>query len=154
MFERSKEISLSKKVKVGFGFGHFYNDLSVTLYYSYILVFFNQVVKMTPVNAGIVILIGEIIDGASTLFSGAMTDKFGFFARFLQRKISWHIFGTLISVITFSLMFMPPPGYQPGDWSQSQLMGYYLPWVILWVKLFDMFFYTLRKFSKHSIHYL
>ena len=149
MFERSKEISLSRKVKVGFGFGHFYNDLSVTLYYSYILVFFNQVVKMSPVNAGIVILVGEIIDGASTLFSGAMTDKFGFFARFLQRKISWHIFATLISVITFSLMFMPPPGYQPGDWSQSQLMGYYLPWVIIWVKLFDMFFYTVGKFSKH-----
>ena len=99
---------------------------------SYILVFFNQVIKMTPVNAGIVILVGEIVDGSSTLISGALTDKLGFCSRFLQRKISWHIFGTVVALVTFSLMFTPPPNYEPGEWSQSQLMGYYLPWVIFW----------------------
>ena len=91
---------------------------------------------MSPVNAGIVILIGEIVDGSSTLISGALTDKFGFLGRFIQRKISWHIFGTIIALVTFSLMFTPPPYYQPGEWSQSQLMAYYLPWVIFWAYSF------------------
>ena len=54
MLKQGQEINLSTKLKVGFGFGHFYNDLSVTLWYSYILVFFNQVVQLSPVNAGIV----------------------------------------------------------------------------------------------------
>ena len=109
---------------------------------SYILVFFNQVIKMTPVNAGIVILIGETVDGSSTLISGALTDKFGFCTRFLQRKISWHMFGTVIGLVTFSLMFTPPPNYEPGEWTQSELMSYYLPWVIFWVRFAWKFFYA------------
>ena len=35
-----------------------------------------------------------------------------------------------------SLLFMPPPSYEPGSWTQGQLMSYYLPWITLTVKLF------------------
>ena len=48
-----------------------------------------------------VILVGEIVDGLSTLVSGAITDKFGLVPRFLQRKISWHDLATMISLATF-----------------------------------------------------
>ena len=30
---------------------------------------------------------------------------------------------------------MPPPSYEPGSWTQGQLMSYYLPWITLTVML-------------------
>ena len=87
---------------------------------SYIIVWFNQVVKLSAVDTGILILVGEIVDGVSTLFCGSLMDKFGCFAKFLQKKISWHIFGTLVGLLSFCLIFMPPASYVPGEWSQGK----------------------------------
>ena len=87
---------------------------------SYILVYFNQVVQLSAVNTGIVILVGEIVDGFTTLLCGSLMDKFGFFTHLIQRKISWHIFGTVVGLVSFCLVFIPPISYVPGDWTQEK----------------------------------
>ena len=74
LHETSRETGLSHKLswktKVGFGFGHFFNDLCLMLYTSYLLVFLTQVVGVTPVNAGIMFLVVGLVDGVVTLVNG------------------------------------------------------------------------------------
>ena len=65
-----KSQNLSKKIKFGFGFGHLMNDLCATLWFSYLLVFFNQVIKLDPINSGILLLVGQLTDGIATPFIG------------------------------------------------------------------------------------
>ena len=87
---------------------------------SYLIVYLNQVVKLSAVNTGVMILVGEIVDGVSTLFCGSLMDKFGFCKTFVQKKISWHIFGTFVGLLSFCLVFMPPASYVPGEWTQEK----------------------------------
>ena len=55
--------------------GHIENDLCATLWFSYLLVFLEQVTKMDPGKAGILMVIGQLTDGIATPIVGLGLDK-------------------------------------------------------------------------------
>lgn len=58
---------------LAYGVGHMLNDLTVTLWFYYLLYFLKEVVN-TP-TASLVLLIGQAIDGISILVLGPLSDR-------------------------------------------------------------------------------
>ena len=127
---------LTKRLKVGFGLGHVGNDLVVTLWFSYLLIFLNQVIGLDPVYAGVPVASGQFIDAVVVLAMGHIIDHYAPFKRFINRKKFWHVIGTITITLVYPMLFIPPPGYEPNDltgpWrSQGTVLGYYMLWVVL-----------------------
>lgn len=90
--------TLSSFAKVGYGFGHVFNDLCGTLWFSYTLLFLKDVLLM-PNEAGSYMMLGQITDAISSAMFGFMTDRY-------STKRNWHILGTLIVLASFPALFM------------------------------------------------
>lgn len=59
---------LSWKIKLFFSFGHIYNDLCASFWFSYALIFFQMQFKGT--TASFLILLGQVADALATPFVG------------------------------------------------------------------------------------
>lgn len=90
--------SLSFFEKLGFAFGHVFNDLVAGVWYSYVLLFLEGVQQFSGPQAGAILMLGQVADAISTPIVGILTDKFG-------TKRKWHIFGTLGVLMTFPPLF-------------------------------------------------
>lgn len=90
--------TLSIIQKVGFSFGHVYNDLCAAIWFSYTLLFMQNVLGMAAVQAGALVMLGQVGDAIATPIVGAMTDR-------ISTKRIWHIVGTLLVFLTFPLIF-------------------------------------------------
>lgn len=84
--------------KLGFSLGHVFNDLCATVWFSYTLLFFKHVLRM-PNEAGSFMMLGQVSDAIFASIVGVMTDKF-------STKRNWHIFGTVIVLLSFPLIFL------------------------------------------------
>lgn len=82
--------------KIGFGFGHVYNDLCASIWFSYLLMFLKYVLSIPGGGAGGLMMFGQVIDAAATPVVGLLSDKFG-------TKQIWHIFGEFLN--TFFSVF-------------------------------------------------
>ena len=127
---------LSKSTKIGFGLGHIGNDLVATLWFSYLLIYLNQVIGLDPVYAGVPVASGQFIDAIVVLAMGHIIDNYAPFKRFINRKKFWHVIGTVAITLVYPMLFIPPPSYDPsnltGPWqSQGAILGYYMVWVVL-----------------------
>lgn len=90
--------TLSFTAKVGYGFGHVFNDLCATVWFSYMLLFLKDVLKM-PNEAGSYMMLGQITDAVFSALVGYMTDRY-------STKRNWHIMGTAIVALSFPMLFM------------------------------------------------
>lgn len=84
------------KQKICYGVGHVFNDLCIQAWFSYIIIYFTKVVKLSSVHVGYLFLVSQIMDAISTPFIGYACDKqiskrVG--ERFGNKKI-WHLFGS------------------------------------------------------------
>ena len=73
--------SVKLVTKIGYGAGHILNDMCVSMWFSYLLLFFHDVIRLSNFNTGMIILVGEIAAGISTVLVGALSDQnmtFGF----------------------------------------------------------------------------
>lgn len=85
--------------KIGFGFGHIYNDLCASIWFSYLLMFLKNVLVIPGGGAGGLMMFGQAIDAAATPVVGLLSDKFG-------TKQIWHIFGEFLnSHLVFASIF-------------------------------------------------
>lgn len=84
--------------KVGFSLGHVYNDLCAGIWFSYTLLFMQNVLLMPGPEAGAMVMMGQVGDAIATPIVGMLTDKF-------STKRKWHVFGTLLVLLTFPLIF-------------------------------------------------
>jgi Na+/melibiose symporter-like transporter len=84
--------------KIGFSLGHVYNDLAAGVWFSYTLLFFQGVLNMSSVMAGCLVMLGQVGDAICTPIVGIITDRFG-------TKRNWHIFGSILTLITFPMIF-------------------------------------------------
>ena len=66
--------NVNMATKLGYATGHILNDMSVSMWFTYMLIFFRNVIHLSNTNAGYVLLIGQIIDGLSTLLVGLLLD--------------------------------------------------------------------------------
>ncbi|KHJ47745.1 transporter, major facilitator family protein [Trichuris suis] len=122
--------------RVAFGFGHVYNDLCASMWFSYLLVFFKKVLLFSGPAAGHIFLIGQISDAIATPivgFESDRTDNYQVCIRYGRRK-SLHLIGTLLVFASFAFLFMRCFGCTYGttrstpEWVQ---LIYYAPFVVI-----------------------
>lgn len=91
-------MTLSAFAKVGYGFGHVFNDLCATVWFSYTLLFLKDVLEM-PNEAGSYMMLGQITDAVFSALVGFMTDRY-------STKRNWHVMGTIAVALSFPMLFM------------------------------------------------
>lgn len=99
--------SLPWITKLCYGVGHIFNDLCASMWFSYLLIFYEKVLEFDPITAGLVLLVGQIADGLSTPVVGIFSDKenkIPICARYGRRKV-WHLMGTLLVAVSFPFIF-------------------------------------------------
>ena len=85
--------------------GHFCNDLCAAAWFTYVLYYVKDVVKLEDYIAGFVMLSGQIADGITTPLVGFFSDKTN---TKIGKRTPWYIFGTLFVVPTFLGIFIYP----------------------------------------------
>ncbi|KAL6656844.1 hypothetical protein ACP70R_004624 [Stipagrostis hirtigluma subsp. patula] len=80
-----------------YGSGHMLNDITSSCWFTYLLVFLTDV-GLSPSDAAVVMLSGQLADGFTTIFVGELIDRFGHF------KL-WHAGGSILVAVSFSSVF-------------------------------------------------
>lgn len=96
---------VSKKSKFAYSVGHVLNDLTASMWFSYLLVFYHRVVNFSNPSAGYLLLIGQIADAICTTFVGFESDRTrrGLFN--YGRRKSWHLVGVISVLFSFPFCF-------------------------------------------------
>ncbi|CAI5454162.1 unnamed protein product [Caenorhabditis angaria] len=99
------DISFAKKV--AFGVGHFYNDLCASMWFTYLMIYMEKVLKFRSSRAGLLMLIGQVTDGISTPLVGIFSDSNILPSCFekIGRRLSWHLIGSILVSISFPFIF-------------------------------------------------
>ncbi|GAB1604753.1 major facilitator superfamily domain-containing protein 12-like [Argonauta hians] len=90
--------------KITYGFGHVFNDLVASMWFSYLLIYFDKVRQFNSVLAGYLMFAGQICDGISTTFVGFESDRVNGCC-FLGKRKSWHLVGTICVLLSFPFIF-------------------------------------------------
>lgn len=90
--------------KLTYGVGHIFNDLTSSMWFSYLLVYFHKVIVFDNISAGYLMLIGQIVDAISTTFVGIESDR-GNGCLFFPKRRAWHFVGSLCVLLTFPFIF-------------------------------------------------
>lgn len=83
--------------RLGFSIGHVLNDLTASVWFSYLIVYFHQVMNFNNNLAGYLMLIGQVSDALFTPFIGYESDRSRGFCGLGRRK-SWHLIGTYTAI--------------------------------------------------------
>lgn len=83
-------------------FSQYSNDLCAGIWFSYTLLFMQNVLLMPAAEAGAMVMLGQVGDAIATPIVGMLTDRF-------STKRKWHIFGTFLVLFTFPLIFSVCP---------------------------------------------
>ena len=112
---------MSLREKFSYGVGHILNDLSASMWFSYLLIYLHKVVifentvsgymmllgfyqKIDSLNStsfdSLIIFLGQVADAIATIFVGFESDRTrtGFFN--YGRRKSWHLVGKCFFIIT------------------------------------------------------
>lgn len=107
--------SLNFLQRIGYGFGHVYNDLCAAVWFSYVLLYLHKVRLLPSLEAGGLVMLGQVSDAIATPIVGWLTDKW-------STKQKWHMFGTLLIFVSFPLMFsVDPTSENANAWWWSAL---------------------------------
>ncbi|CAN6199574.1 unnamed protein product [Urochloa humidicola] len=96
-YEAQMDEPLGRVPILSYGSGHMLNDITSSCWFTYLLVFLTEV-GLSPRDAAIVMLSGQLADGFTTIFVGELMDRFGHF------KL-WHAGGSILVAISFSSVF-------------------------------------------------
>lgn len=113
---------LPLKQKLGYSVGHVLNDLCSAIWFSYLLVYMTLVLSFSSAAAGVLLLVGQIADGAATPLVGIFSDKFSFGN--YGRKKFWHLLGSIAVLLSFPLIFNPCV-FNCDNSSTSNRLAYY-----------------------------
>ncbi len=84
--------SLRLSQRLAYGIGHVLNDLCASMWFSYLLLYFQGVIHFNNVMAGYLMLLGQIADAVFTPLVGLEADRTRGFGNYGKRK-SWHLVG-------------------------------------------------------------
>ncbi|RCV13704.1 hypothetical protein SETIT_2G367000v2 [Setaria italica] len=96
-YEAQMEEPLGRVRILSYGSGHMLNDITSSCWFTYLLVFLTEM-GLSPRDAAVVMLSGQLADGFTTIFVGELMDRFGHF------KL-WHAGGSILVAISFSSVF-------------------------------------------------
>ena len=88
--------------RFSYGVGHVLNDLCASMWFSYLLVYYHFVINLPNATAGLLLLIGQVVDAMCTPIIGYLCDKTRCF--YGRRKI-WHLIGTICVASSFSFIY-------------------------------------------------
>ena len=92
-------------MKWSYGVGHVLNDLVASCWFSYLLVFLRTVLLFPSTQSGVLLLIGQLSDGAATPFVGFLSDRTE--TAFGKRRL-WILLGSVMVLLTFPPIFHSP----------------------------------------------
>ena len=84
--------------RLAYGVGHVFNDMCASMWFTYLLLFYHMVVQISNTYAGLLLLIGQIVDASATPIIGFLCDRTRF--RYGRRK-TWHLIGTIMVAVSF-----------------------------------------------------
>ncbi|CAM4879980.1 unnamed protein product [Rotaria socialis] len=96
---------VSKGSKFAYSVGHVLNDLTASMWFSYLLVYYHRIVNFSNASAGYLLLIGQIADAISTTFVGFESDRTRTGLFHYGRRKSWHIIGVICVLCSFPFCF-------------------------------------------------
>ena len=106
--------------RYSYGVGHMFNDLSAACWYTYLLLFLVKVARLRPVDAGIVMLTGHIVDACFTPCVGVGSDAC---SHPYGRRKTWHLAGSVAAAFALPFLFRLPLEFMNGNGAH---MFYYL----------------------------
>ena len=68
-------VKLGIVTRLGYGTGHVLNDMTATIWLSYFLLFFHNVIQSSNTNAGLILMAGQVVDGIASILVGILSDK-------------------------------------------------------------------------------
>lgn len=90
----AKRDGLSKWNMICYGVGHMFNDLTGSCWFTYGLFYMVTVIGVPSAFAGLVLLVGQIVDGVCTPLVGYLSDKTE--TTNIGKRTAWYLFGTLV----------------------------------------------------------
>jgi len=121
------------RLVLGYGLGHVFNDICASLWFTYLLIFLQKVLKFNSADAGLVMLTGQLADGVSTTFVGLIADRAAQclpLCRRYGRRKSWHLLGSICVAVSFPFIFLPCLPCSSDSSSAFRLL-YFLFFVVL-----------------------
>ncbi|KAM4629202.1 major facilitator superfamily domain-containing protein 12 [Polymixia lowei] len=115
--------------RICFAVGHFLNDLCASLWFTYLLIYYQSVLGFHRTYAGVLLFIGQIADGVCTPIIGYESDRTPGFLGYGKRK-TWHLLGTVCVLVSFPFIFNPCLACNANTPQWAQLI-YYSPIVIV-----------------------
>lgn len=109
--------------------GHIHNDICSAMWFTYLLVFFEEVLGFSATTSGLLLLIGQIADGLATPIVGIESDRDISTCHAYGKRKTWHLIGTILSMFTFPFIFQPCYGGESA--SRSALIFYYSMLIIV-----------------------
>jgi Na+/melibiose symporter-like transporter len=98
-----KRDGLGSKEIAAYAVGHFCNDLCAAAWFTYVLYYLQEVVKLGQEVSGLAMLSGQIADGITTPIVGLLSDKV---KTRIGYRAPWYILGTFIVVPSFLGIFV------------------------------------------------
>ncbi|XP_074659678.1 major facilitator superfamily domain-containing protein 12-like [Tubulanus polymorphus] len=115
--------------KLSFGVGHVMNDLCASMWFSYLLVYYHNVVRFSSDMAGYIMLLGQIADAVSTPLVGYESDRTRNGLCGYPKRKTWHLVGTMSVAASFPFIFNGCITCDDApDWSR---FIYYAPFVVV-----------------------
>lgn len=118
---------------IAYGFGHFYNDMCASMWFTYLLIFATRVLNLSSSKAGALILIGQVADAIFTPFIGYESDRrnAGLWCLRYGRRKTWHFVGFLCVTCSFAFLFVECLGCKFGKTPVLIQFLYYVPFVVV-----------------------
>lgn len=99
-------MGIARRLRAGYSIGHFLNDCCASMWFTYLLIFFKKVIHLTNRESAALLLIGQVVDGCFTPVVGILSDRYSLC--FYTKRKSWHLFGTILTAISFIFIFSEP----------------------------------------------
>ena len=109
------------------GLGHAINDITRQLIFSFRLVFFMKVLRLSAPNSGWLILEKQLVHTVMSPVCAILVDRIRvpFLSRKLGKRKSWHLCATILEAVFVPLFFTPFYFSQSSDSGQGQMMIYF-----------------------------
>lgn len=124
-------MKLSWKTRLCYAVGHFLNDLTASMWFTYLLVYLQFVLCFDTSVSGFVLLVGQVTDAVATPLLGYETDNshhLGICKKYGRRKILY-LFGVICVLLSFPFIFIECPGCNNS--SQWAMVVYLVPLVVI-----------------------
>lgn len=103
--------------------GHIYNDLTASIWFSYLLYYLTDILGLSKSIAALVMFSGQLFDGLATPLVGCLSDRFN---TPFGKRTPWYIGGTFIVTICFCLIFVRPPWDKDNEADRWKVILYYI----------------------------